>query len=123
MIDTFRILWHSGYWDGPTSGMCMFNDKKCWFETEELGGWLDEDTCEPRLYKILEISDEQIRDLEERHHRFRKYVGSHTDYDENGKRTGKPTSGRRWEKYYGDPRNKVAVFTGNERVIGHVVYD
>jgi hypothetical protein len=26
-----RLLYHLNYWDGPISGVCLYNGKKCYF--------------------------------------------------------------------------------------------
>jgi hypothetical protein len=81
-----RLLWHSGYWDGPTSGMLEYRGQKYWFETF----YDDPDSpTYPRWQFVLRLSDEQLAEEERWHLLFREKVGTHTDYDE----TGRPTVG------------------------------
>lgn len=76
-----RILWHSGFYDGPLSGMCLYNDEKHWFRLHEE----NEDTGD-RTFEIIKPTPEQLKIEEDRHALFQAHVGIHTDYDENGKR-------------------------------------
>lgn len=79
-----RMLWHHAYWDGPISGACVFDDERLWFSCyDENHG--DEKKWY-RKFVLLRLSDEQWKEIDLRHARFQDYVGTHTDYDENGKR-------------------------------------
>lgn len=73
------FLWHCGYYDGPMNGMALYNGQKVWFD-------MDEDSYDNiffmRTYKIYELSDEDIEELETSHARFQRDVGYHTDYGE-----------------------------------------
>ncbi len=31
--DRLKLLWFDDYYDGPKSGLLLFNGKKCWYET------------------------------------------------------------------------------------------
>lgn len=93
-IPEMRKLYHLGYWDGPLSGMCLVDGQKYFFECIE--EWLDnnsypedDDDFEApwyRRYLLWRLTEEQLTSLEERHAKFQRMVGRHTDYDENGKR-------------------------------------
>lgn len=115
-----RILWHFNYWDGYLSGLCLWDGEKCWFqsynETVEILHWSEEEieewkvTCKEmgwdfniqecedhsitRYFKVYKLPEEVLEALEFNHNLFVKYVGNHTEYDENGKRSGvvKPQS-------------------------------
>lgn len=108
-----RMLWHSSYWDGPQSGMMLWNGELVWFvmhkETydevlmsdEDWMEWIDyykekygkepneEDRIEydrTRYFKVYRLP-EKIREAKIHNHMlFQKYVGLHTDYDIEGKR-------------------------------------
>jgi hypothetical protein len=73
------LLWHHGYWDGPLSGACQFNGERLWFSCYDEG-------LRHRKFVLLRLSDEQWKDIDFAHGLFQDYVGTHTDYDENGKR-------------------------------------
>lgn len=93
-LPTMRKLWHSNYWDGPLSGMCLIEGQKYWFECVE--EWLDnnsypedDDDFETPWYRrflIWKLTDEQQATIEARHAKFQRMVGTHCDYDENGHR-------------------------------------
>ena len=109
-----RALYHLNYWDGPISGVCLYNGKKCYFDTiEEVNDKIllndkeweiyqkemleydpdykfnEDDRWEwdcYRIYGIYETPEDVMEILEENHELFCKFVGTHTDYDMNGKR-------------------------------------
>lgn len=115
-IDSKDINWlyHSGYWDGPLSGMVEYNGKEHWVE------WIDEehrpepDPDEPgeidivlvRWYAVLELTPEQYRAERYWHEFFELCVGRHTRY-ENGERTR--------EKYHGS-RASMAFYYAMAKV-------
>lgn len=107
-----RLLYHLNYWDGPISGVMLWNGERCYFNQfserserikwsdEEIEDWkkhceengreFDIDDCEDwdlyRHYKVYRTPPNVMRDIDEDHELFRRYVGVHTDYDENGRR-------------------------------------
>jgi hypothetical protein len=76
-----RLLWHHAFWDGPLSGLCLYQGRKCWFERCAEG---DEEGADGfyRRFLLLELSPEQLADEERWHELFRQKVGTHTDHDE-----------------------------------------
>lgn len=77
-----KPLWHSGYWDGPLSGMCRYKNQDYWF-------WCITDTDDPtsrRKYAVVELTDKEMVYEKQVHTDFRKWVGTHTDYDETYRR-------------------------------------
>lgn len=106
-----KWLWHSGYWDGPLSGMVIVNGAKRWAEfideeewTEQYGpDELDCDIMDVRFYALLKLTDEQMESEEYWHELFRLCVGTHTDYDKNGQRhlSGVKPEGDSWKFFYG----------------------
>ena len=107
-----RMLYHLNYWDGPISGVMLWNGERCYFNqsdersevreyTEsEIENWkkycidtnmeFDMDDCRDyynyRQYKVYKTPLDIMQQLDENHNLFRRYVGIHTDYDENGSR-------------------------------------
>lgn len=73
------MIWHSGYYDGPLSGMALYNGKYVWFDCFS-DDW-DEPYPNMRVYKLYELSEEEIADELYWHSEFEKYVGYHTNYD------------------------------------------
>jgi hypothetical protein len=88
-----QYLWHCGYYDGPLSGVCMHNGKEHWFECTYETHWIDEDEegeseyYQGRVFGLIELTDEEIRQEWERHKLFVKYGGMPLlEYDENNQR-------------------------------------
>lgn len=88
-----KKLWHHGFWDGPTSGICEVDSQKCWFELieewhDKYSDYDDDDFDAPwyRRYLVHRLTDEQFQAIKERHDKFCRMVGYHTNYDDNGRR-------------------------------------
>lgn len=101
-LEDVKMLWHSGYWDGPLSGIAVYDGKKYWFEiVREIMGGNEDEFYRTRLFALIKLSPEELAYEEENHERFRKYVGHHTDYDEEGKRAvGKVHPQSMHKKFY-----------------------
>jgi hypothetical protein len=78
-----KLLWHHVYWDGPLNGACIYNNERLWFECFKEGS-------RHRKFVLLRLTKDQWEDIDFRHLKFQNYVGTHTDYDDNGCR-------RAWE--------------------------
>lgn len=108
-----RLLWHHDYWDGPISGVMLWNGEANWFQQigddvitwvpftdEEKNDWkvwckeqnykFDEEDCVHcegyRAYNVYKTPLEIMEAITYNHEQFRKYVGDHTDYDMEGHR-------------------------------------
>lgn len=131
-----RLLYYIGYYDGPLTGIMLWNGEKVYFSheddedekvllsNEELDeakkyydehGWEDApkdwnyDYIVHRYYNVYRIPKDILDTLDERHSLFEKYVASYTSYDENGKTTsGKPGCGpyKGYMKFYEMTKNK-----------------
>ena|SRR5215471_6150250 len=77
-----RLLWHVNFWDGPLCGICLHEGRKYWFKLDKE---LD-DRDRSRSFNVYYLTDEQINLEDSSHELWCKYVGTHCDYDENGKR-------------------------------------
>jgi len=94
-LPEMKKLWHHGYWDGALSGVCEVDGKKCWFEIiedyfennappeDDNADW---DPLWYRRFLIVQLTNDQFQEIEKRHNKFRRMVGTHTDYDDQGKR-------------------------------------
>lgn len=108
--DNTKLLWYSDKYDGiPKSGLMKYNSSICWYiqydtdcierystdcqllkaghkqedidlMTNDDREWLDETF----YYKVYKLSKNDIKHINKDHNRFRKYVGTHCDYE--GKR-------------------------------------
>jgi hypothetical protein len=111
--DDIRLLWHSGYWDGPKSGMLSYQGKKYWFQT------IDDDEATVRRFLILELSGEQMREQEYWHELFRQKVGTHTDYDETGRHElGALRPGEMWREFYDAYEQRQPLDLSNNLIVG-----
>lgn len=108
-----RFLWHNSYWDGPQSGMMLWNGGISWFvmykETYDEVPMDDvnwKEWCDyhvgrygklppdysrieherTRFFKVYKLPKDIQDAIIHNHKLFQKYVGLHTDYDINGKR-------------------------------------
>lgn len=90
-LTILKKLWQHDYWDGVISGVCLVNNEPCWFETiEQFEDFPDEydSNFEPPWYRrflVWKLTSEQFAAIKERHEKFRRMVGAHTTYDDNGK--------------------------------------
>lgn len=66
-----EILWISGYYDGPLSGMVLYEGRMCWFETS------DDPGLPKRRYFLYDLEDWEIAKITTRHFEFELYVGTH----------------------------------------------
>jgi hypothetical protein len=108
-----RMLWHSSCWDGPQSGVMLWNGEMTWFsmndekytETlmpdDEWKEWVEYykekygtepheddrvDYDRTRYFKVYRLPKDVMEAIKHNHELFRNYVGTHTDYDESGRR-------------------------------------
>lgn len=78
-----RLLWCWDEWLGVLSGICLYQGERYWFEAIDP---LDDETGKcvfPRRMGLYRLLREELRVQEEIHQQFQRYVGMHTDYDEN----------------------------------------
>jgi hypothetical protein len=102
-----RLLWHHGFRDGPTSGLCLFRDHKVWFEMCAEG---DEGDGFYRRFLVLELGKDQLDEEEHWHDLFRRKVGTHCDYDP----TGEVRPRESWHEFYDEYAKRGRVdYTAN----------
>lgn len=93
-----RLLWHDGYWDGPMSGLLVFQGEECWFEMvaeSETETWY-------RRFAIVRLSPEQLAEERRWHELFQRFVGTHTDYSESGRGEAGTVHPREWHRGFYD---------------------
>lgn len=114
-----RILWHCGYWDGPRSGLLSYKDIKYWFQVFDE----PDDATIFRRFLIIELSTEQVREEEQWHDLFRQKVGTHTDYDESGKRhIGVLQPREIWHEFYDAYKNRLVQDFSDNQVVSWFEY-
>lgn len=74
-VHEIQLLWCSDYWDGPQSGMLIYNNKCHRFETVAEN---EEEAPTPwfRRYAVLALSPEQLAKEQEVQEAFEKHVGT-----------------------------------------------
>lgn len=107
-----RMLWHSSFYDGPQSGMMLWNGEMMWFSMydekyteilmpdDEWQGWVEyykkkhgtepdeEDRIEfdrTRYFKVYKLPSDVKDSIIHNHKLFQTYVGLHTDYNLEGR--------------------------------------
>jgi hypothetical protein len=95
-----RLLWHCGYWDGPLNGVCLYQGERYWFEAIDPFDEEQDEYVFPRRMGLYRLSPEELQVQEEIHRQFQQYVGMHTDYDENERRSlGAVRPKHEWKKF------------------------
>jgi hypothetical protein len=135
-----KMLWHSGYWDGPLSGYVSLDDVP--------GYWVDcidedynphQESIEPecirectkykggrkcclilydRLYLVYKLDEQQKEIILNNHDLFQKYVGTHADYDSQGQRHHNVNPEADWKSYY-DVDKPPMPPPREEQIVGH----
>lgn len=140
-----RLLWHSNYWDGPHSGLMLWDGEKAWFNsydekfyTVELSSdeivemfnnepneyWEEEDFFDyvsVRYFNVYHIDTRTLKELEDNHELFRTYVGTHTDYDFDGNRNHNLRPYGEHKKFYKNKNECIEVDTNEDNVIGKFI--
>lgn len=102
------MLWHSSYYDGPLSGVCLYQGRKHWFKMVQEGSLGKDPKGTPmkgRVFAVVAMTDEQIMEITRRREVWCDLMGGPLiDYVyENGRRKRAPfkSSGRssQWDKY------------------------
>jgi hypothetical protein len=95
-----RLLWHDDYWDGPLSGMLLYQGKEYWFQ-------MIAENDDPdlvafyRRFAVLELTEAQLQEEHKWHTLFQEKVGTHTDYDVAGQRElGALKPQELWHEFY-----------------------
>lgn len=140
----YRALYLLNYWDGPLSGVCLWNGKKQYFNVihehinsymEEWNDWekycqendveiYEEDDGDriyyytPRVFEVYETPNEVMNIIEENHELFRRYVGKHTDYDENGHRGDNLKPYSEHDKFYKSEKKQAKMDLENWEILG-----
>jgi len=110
-----KLLWQSEYWDGPLNGLLSYEGLKYWFQVFDEPNDYSPDV---RKFLINELSSEQLREEEQWHELFRQKVGTHTEYDEDGKgQIGELRPEEEWHEFYDAYKNRLVRDFSNNQVI------
>ena len=94
-----KMLHHSNYYDGPLSGLALYNGQKVWFDCIE---WEDDNLFHCRRFNLHELSAKDLDEIEYWHKRFQQDVGYHTDYGDVYTREGIGKDKNRFDAFYRD---------------------
>lgn len=109
-----RMLYHLSFWDGPHSGVMLWNGSKAFFQSTSEFVQYGVEICSKatiasekiefakldvefrlqdiqeiltyRPFNVYAIPEDNMQVIEAAHENFRNHVGTHTDYDPTGKR-------------------------------------
>lgn len=136
-LPKMKKLWHAGYWDGPLSGVCEIDGQKCWYEA--VAEWIDDNSYpseddpayeefEPpwyRRYLIHKLTDAQFKEIEAWHDKFRRMVGTHCDYDDQGIRSNfhynETITPETFKQYYEESKTQKVIDVGpvsDDQILG-----
>ncbi len=94
-----RILWHHDYWDGPLSGIALFNGERVWFSMDSEDGL----RARRRTYKLYRLTPELLALKEHWHGLFVKHVGNHTEYGPDNRRIAGSVCSRENAAFFYEP--------------------
>ena len=69
-----EMKWHSGYWDGPLTGMAKYNDEEVWFS------YINDFDAGDRTFGLYRLTDEDRTELTRHHDLFCELVGKHCNH-------------------------------------------
>jgi hypothetical protein len=141
-----RMLWHHDFWDGPITGVILWNGEYCWFnQIEEVNietPMSEEDKteyikyCEQngykwdkyvfvdyesyRIYNVYRMPRTVMKAIIFNHSLFKYYVGTHTEYDNDGLRHRNLRPSFMHEVFYANrsEHKKVDLNLNTREVIG-----
>ena len=113
-----QLLWHCDYWDGPKSGLLLYNGKKHWFQVYQESD--DSDFRDYyRRFLIIELSEAQLKEEEYWHALFQEKVGTHTDYVPQGKSHAEQLKPRElWHEFYEAYQKRQQLDLSQNHIVG-----
>lgn len=81
-VNDIKLIWHDDYYDGPLSGACSINGKKYYFKISHEHY---NTNTRVRIFSIIDLGKEEWRIITNDHLLFRRFVGEHCDYTDDGK--------------------------------------
>lgn len=95
-LEPYRIIYHSGYWDGPLSGMLLYNLERLWFQCcddmdnhsdePEFAPWYLDDPPEDfevpwcRRYLVYRLDPASQAQIDTLHAEWQALGGYHSDH-------------------------------------------
>lgn len=112
-----KLLWHSTFWDGPLSGLLVYQEEMCWYEMiieneDDSLSWY-------RRFAIIRLEASQLADELYWHELFRQHVGSHTDYGDDQRRTPATILPREgWNQFYDNYAKRLKPDYSTNLILG-----
>jgi hypothetical protein len=85
MGQLIKLVYHNDYWDGPLSGVCRvegLSDDRYYFQS--INDYHDH--LDLRIFSLHQLTSEEWKLEDYWHQQFEQHVGTHTNYDSEGKR-------------------------------------
>lgn len=105
------LLWHENYWDGPLSGVALYNGEHVWFDIE------DEDDIGDRVFALYKMSKDICNKIFQRHKEFQEAVGFHCDHDPSVYKPFFKKDDKKFREFYDKEYKKFDIENGE--VLGH----
>jgi hypothetical protein len=121
--EAVTLLWHDDFWDGPLSGLLLWQGERCWFQMREEYEPPEGAETAPwpwyRRYLVIRLTPDQLREEEYWHDLFRKCIGTHTDYRSDGQREVGAVHPKEQHAEFYDPYSKrVPMDLTQNEVVG-----
>jgi hypothetical protein len=114
-----KLIYHSGFWDGPLSGVCEYQDKRYWFKCVHDYQDHSEKILDMRIYGVYELTPKEWENEIHWHTLFQKHVGMHTEYDDAGSRSyGKVGPQKDHHKFYDAAKGRKRLDLEGREAIG-----
>ena len=125
--DDVELMWHSMYYDGPLTGVLRYEGREHWFHCVE-SEWHAKECQEGwRKFVLVPIRSEDKPELYRRHALFENNVGTHTTYNDQGRReVGRTKSQEEWPKYYDEAKTWEKLWhevDSESKAIAYFVWD
>ena len=77
-----EIIWHHFYFNGPVSGLAMYQGEKVWFspDRELMYDQLSDNSFE-RMFRVYHLNPDQLCFVEETQEEYRTKVGFNREHD------------------------------------------
>lgn len=99
-LERVRLVWASGYWDGPLSGLAELDGQPVWFHFADEENE-DDDASWYRRFFLVHLPPERLAAAQAIHAAFQRHVGTHFDYDSWGQRDPSRIRPRsEWRTFY-----------------------
>ena len=103
-----KMLWHCNYWDGPLSGVALYEGEHVWFELTD-----DDDYGDNRVFSLYRLNPEDKEEIFKQHKEFQEAVGYHTDHDPEVHKPYKCKDKKKFDDFYKKKRKELFLAKGD----------